>query len=82
VTQPMKRLQFGKTGPTVSVLGLGCWTARNSPDPIPNLCVDGSAQTYYAELLVNDIDRLAREVKDMKALPATKRRIGFIIDED
>jgi phage regulator Rha-like protein len=34
------------------------------------------------EVLVDDIDRLAREVKDMKALPATKRRIGFIIDED
>jgi ORF6N domain len=35
------------------------------------------------EVLVEDIDRLAREVKDMKALPpVTKRRIGFIIDED
>jgi hypothetical protein len=34
------------------------------------------------EVLADDIDRLAREVKDMKALPATKRRIGFIIDED
>jgi phage regulator Rha-like protein len=35
------------------------------------------------EILVDDIDRLAREVKDMKALPPTKkRRIGFVIDED
>lgn len=35
------------------------------------------------EVLVDDIDRLAREVKDMKALPpAKKRRIGFVIDED
>jgi hypothetical protein len=35
------------------------------------------------EVLVEDIDRLAREVKDMKAMPpANKRRIGFIIDED
>jgi hypothetical protein len=33
---------------------------------------------------VDDTDRLAREVKDMKVLPpAKKRRIGFIIlDED
>jgi hypothetical protein len=31
------------------------------------------------EVLVEDIDRLAREVKDMKALPrVTKRRIGFM----
>jgi hypothetical protein len=35
------------------------------------------------EVLVEDIDRLAREVKDLKALPpATKRRIGFIIDDE
>ena len=35
------------------------------------------------EVLVEDIVRLAREVKDMKALPpVTKRRIGFIIDDD
>ncbi len=35
------------------------------------------------EVLVEDIDRLAREVKDMKALPpVTKRRIGFIIDDE
>jgi hypothetical protein len=35
------------------------------------------------EVLVEDIDRLGREVKDMKALPATpKRKIGFFIDED
>jgi phage regulator Rha-like protein len=35
------------------------------------------------ELLVDDIDRLAREVKDMKALPPAKKRgIGFVIDED
>ena len=35
------------------------------------------------EVLVEDIDRLAREVKDMKALPPVKkRRIGFIIDDD
>jgi len=35
------------------------------------------------EVLVEDIDRLAREVKGMKALsPATKRRIGFIIDDE
>jgi hypothetical protein len=35
------------------------------------------------EVLVEDIDRLAREVKDMQALPpVTKRRIGFIIGDD
>jgi hypothetical protein len=35
------------------------------------------------EVLVEDIDRLAHEVKEMKALPpVTKRRIGFIIDDD
>ena len=34
-------------------------------------------------VLVEDIDRLAREVKDMKALPrVTKRRIGFILDDE
>ncbi len=33
------------------------------------------------EVLVEDIDRLARQVKDIKKLPVTpKRRIGFIID--
>lgn len=35
------------------------------------------------EVLVEDIDRLAREVKDMKALPPVKkRRIGFVLDDD
>ena len=35
------------------------------------------------EVLVEDIDRLAREVNDIKALPpATKRRIGFFLDDD
>ena len=35
------------------------------------------------EVLVEDIERLAHEVKDMKALPpVTKRKIGFFIDED
>jgi hypothetical protein len=35
------------------------------------------------EMLVDDIDRLAREVKDMKALPPVKRRrIGFVLDDD
>lgn len=36
------------------------------------------------EVLVDDdIDRLAREVKDMKALPpVTKRRIGFVLGND
>jgi cell division protein FtsB len=35
------------------------------------------------EVLVEDIDRLAREVKDMKSAPASKkRRIGFVIDDD
>lgn len=35
------------------------------------------------EVLVEDIDCLAREVKDMKAQPSVKkRRIGFIIDDD
>jgi phage regulator Rha-like protein len=39
--------------------------------------------TSVIEVLVEDIDRLAREVKDIKALPpVTKRRIGFIIDEE
>ena len=33
------------------------------------------------EVLVEDIDRLAHEVKEMKALPPiTKRKIGFFID--
>jgi ORF6N domain len=35
------------------------------------------------EILVEDIDRLAHEVKEMKALPrVTKRRIGFRLGED
>ena len=35
------------------------------------------------QVLVEDIDRLAREVKDMKTLPrVTKRRIGFILDDE
>jgi hypothetical protein len=35
------------------------------------------------EVLVEDIDRLAGEVKNMKALPpVTKRKIGFFIDDD
>lgn len=35
------------------------------------------------EVLVEDIDRLAREVKDMKALPPVKkRRIGFVVDDE
>jgi ORF6N domain-containing protein len=35
------------------------------------------------EVLAEDIDRLAREVKDMKTLPpVTKRRIGFILDDE
>jgi hypothetical protein len=34
-------------------------------------------------VLAEDIDRLTREVKDMKALPpVTKRRIGFILDDE
>jgi hypothetical protein len=34
------------------------------------------------EVLVDDIDRLAREVKDVKALPPMKkRRIGFVLDD-
>lgn len=35
------------------------------------------------EILVDDIDRLAHEVKDMKALPPiTKRRIGFKLGDE
>jgi hypothetical protein len=35
------------------------------------------------EVLVDDLDRLAREVKDMKSIPPPKRRrIGFVIDDD
>jgi hypothetical protein len=35
------------------------------------------------EILVDDIDRLAGDVKQMKAIPpSTKRKIGFFIDED
>jgi hypothetical protein len=35
------------------------------------------------EVLVDDIDRLAREVKDMTSVPPPrKRRIGFVIDND
>ena len=34
-------------------------------------------------LLAEDIDRLAHEVKDMKAMPpTTKRKIGFDLGED
>jgi len=34
-------------------------------------------------VLLEDIDRLAHEVKDMKVLPpATKRKIGFDLGED
>ena len=33
------------------------------------------------EVLVEDIDRLARDVKEMKKKPVTtKRRMGFIVD--
>ncbi|MEA3198046.1 MAG: hypothetical protein QOF32_2098 [Gammaproteobacteria bacterium] len=44
----------------------------------------GHARTASViEVLVEDIDRMAREVKDMKAFPpATKRRIGFILDDE
>lgn len=35
------------------------------------------------EILVDDIDRLAVELNQMKAIPpSTKRKIGFFIDED
>jgi hypothetical protein len=35
------------------------------------------------EILVEDIDRLAHEVKDMKALPpVTKRKYGFRLGDD
>ena len=35
--------------------------------------------TSIIEVLVDDIDRVAREVRDMKALPpATKPKIGFL----
>jgi hypothetical protein len=35
------------------------------------------------EILAEDIDRLAHEVKEMRALPpVTKRRIGFRLDDD
>jgi hypothetical protein len=35
------------------------------------------------EVLVEDIDRLAHEVKDIKALPPfKKRKIGFDLGED
>ena len=35
------------------------------------------------EVLIEDIDRLAREMKDMRALPpATTRRIGLVIDDE
>jgi hypothetical protein len=35
------------------------------------------------EVLAEDIDRLAEEVKEMKALPPVKkRRIGFTLAED
>ena len=35
------------------------------------------------EVLVEEIDRLAREVKAMKAVPpVTKRRIGFVLDDE
>jgi hypothetical protein len=39
--------------------------------------------TSVIEVLVDDIDRFAREVKDMKSVPPPKkRRIGFVIDDD
>jgi len=35
------------------------------------------------EILAEDIDRLAHEVKEMKALPpVTKRKIGFRLGDD
>jgi phage regulator Rha-like protein len=35
------------------------------------------------QVLVDDIDRLAREIKGMKSVPPPKkRRIGFVIDDD
>jgi hypothetical protein len=35
------------------------------------------------EVRVDDIDRLVREVNDMKALPPTKKRpMGFVSDEE
>lgn len=35
------------------------------------------------EILVEDIDQLSLEVRDMKALPpATKRKIGFVLGDD
>jgi len=48
---------------------------------VPERTID--RRDVLIEVLVEDIDRLAREVKDMKALPpVTKRRIGFIIDDE
>jgi hypothetical protein len=45
----------------------------------------GRASTRIASVIeapVEDIDRMTREVKDMKAItPVTKRRIGFVLDE-
>jgi hypothetical protein len=35
------------------------------------------------EVLIEDIDRLAHTVKEMKALPPVpKRKIGYVIDEE
>jgi hypothetical protein len=35
------------------------------------------------EVLVDDLERLGREVKDLKALPpVTRRRIGFVLDDE
>lgn len=45
---------------------------------------DGHGRTVSViEVLVEDIDRIAREVEHIRAEPpSTKRRIGFILDEE
>jgi hypothetical protein len=43
----------------------------------------GDRSASVIEILVEDIDRLAREVKEMKALlPVKKRKIGFCLGHE
>ena len=55
----------------------------NGWNSLPELEHGHERTASVIEGLVDDIDRLARDVKDMKSpSPAKKRRIGFVIDDD
>ena len=55
-------------------------TERDIPDDV---LVQLPPEVPQPSLHLSNLDRLAQEVKDMKALPPVKkRRIGFVIDDD